>query len=412
LRRQDLAAFQAAYDRLKKQYPKSRYTAEVIRLKGKELQLLGYFEEALNEFALFLKWYPKSSLVPEILWYIGWINYQLQHYETAVKTFSRLARAYPKSEYRQEALYWAGNCAEQLNTIEDAIQYYHAVREASRHSYYGLLSQQSLDRLKQQYPDIAIPTPTPSQSAITINQEILFSTEQGKQHYQRSQDLLYLQLYELAANEFAYALDRDNADQAKYLELARLYNAAGNYHQQARIMQGQFWEWIVQGDDTVPDIFWRLAYPLSFSSIVQHSTAESALDPLLVHALMFAESVFDPEAYSPAGARGLMQLIPATGARMAEMAGISSPKPLDYFRPDLNITLGTTYLKQLLQMFDGRLPPVIASYNAGEAIVATWWKPEYQNNTAAFIADIPYRETKNYVQKVLWYYQEYQRIYR
>jgi soluble lytic murein transglycosylase len=126
---------------------------------------------------------------------------------------------------------------------------------------------------------------------------------------------------------------------------------------------------------------------------------------------MFAESVFDQEAYSSAGAKGLMQLMPATGARMAASLDIPSLEPAHYFVPDINITLGTTYLKQLFQLFDGHLPPVIASYNAGETVVSTWWKSEHKDDTAAFIANIPYRETKNYVQKVFWYFWEYQKIY-
>ncbi len=411
LRRQDLESFENIYKQLKKSYPKSRYTAGAIRLKGKEQHLLGDYDNALQEYALFLKWYPTSSLVPEILWYTGWAHYQAGNYSQSLKTLDRLARSYPKSRYRDESLYWAAKSAEHLQQLDDAVGFYHKVRERIRRSYYGFLAQNALDRLAQRYPDLSIPAPTPVTTPPNFATEPAFTTKPGTRHYQASQELVDLGLYELAAGAFAAAIDHDKVDHAKYLELARLYNSAGNYHQQVRIMQGQFWKWIVDGDDSLPDKFWRLAYPQSFAPVVNQATAGSAVDPLLVYALMFAESVFDTDAYSPAGASGLMQLMPYTGARMAGFAGIPVPEPLHYFRPNINITLGTTYLAQLLDMFQGAPPPVIASYNAGETVVSTWWKAEHQSDSAPFITSIPYRETKNYVQKVLWYYWEYQRIY-
>ncbi len=412
LRQHDLDNFQIIYEQLKKSYPKSAYTAGAIRLKGRELHTLGAYDAALDEYALFLKWYPKSFLVPEMLWYIGWAHYQAGNYADALSTLTRLTRSYPKSACREEALYWAGRSAEHLDKHTEAITSYHTLRERARRSYYGFLAQDALDRLAQESPDIPIPDPTPLAALLTVNPEPTFSTKQGAQHYQASQELAYLGLYDLAAGEFAAAIAQDKADQTKYLELARMYNHAGDFHQQIKIMQGQFWKWLIEGDDSLPAEFWQLAYPQSFAPVVNRATAQNAVDPLLVYALMFAESVFDPDAYSPAGAGGLMQLMPYTGARMAGFAGIPVPEPAHYFRPDINITLGTTYLAQLLDMFQGFAPPAIASYNAGEAAVGTWWKTEYQNDPAIFIAAIPYLETKSYVQKVLWYYREYQRIYR
>ena len=107
-----------------------------------------------------------------------------------------------------------------------------------------------------------------------------------------------------------------------------------------------------------------------------------------------------------------MQLMPKTGDRMATALNIPIPDPDQYFQPEVNILLGTTYLKGLFARFNRQLLPVIASYNAGEDVVRTWWNDSYQENLPAFVASIPYPETKRYVQKVWWYYREYQRIYR
>jgi soluble lytic murein transglycosylase len=247
---------------------------------------------------------------------------------------------------------------------------------------------------------------------LTLEPAPKYRTDLGKLHKQKADALASMHLFSLAAEELASAIDHDRPNHAKYLELAQLHRLAENYHQLARLMQSEFWEWIARGDENLPQTFWELAYPLSFSPIVQQFTSSGDLDPFVVFALMFAESVFDPEAYSPAGAMGLMQLMPATGAKMAAAIDIPAPTTFQYFQPKLNIALGTTYLKMLSQLFNRQLPPVIASYNAGEQVVSTWWKDEYRRNEPAFVASIPYKETKRYAQKVLWYYHEYQRIYQ
>ncbi len=107
----------------------------------------------------------------------------------------------------------------------------------------------------------------------------------------------------------------------------------------------------------------------------------------LVHAVVTAESAYDPHALSSAGALGLMQLMPATAKRF----GVSDRK-----NPRANVYAGTRYLKQLLGMFDNDVRLALAAYNAGENAVI-----KYDNQIP------PYPETQNYVRKVLKYYRQY-----
>jgi soluble lytic murein transglycosylase len=154
-----------------------------------------------------------------------------------------------------------------------------------------------------------------------------------------------------------------------------------------------------------------MTYPLS--AIQRLAPADfDGLDPLFVGALIMAESDWNPRALSRVGARGLMQLMPDTGRRVAESLGLAVSSDDQLFDPTLNVKLGVTYLGELSRRFEGKLPLVLASYNAGEDQVSKWWSKRAGDDIEEFIANIPFRETRRYVQRVYGYYAEYRRIYR
>ncbi len=126
------------------------------------------------------------------------------------------------------------------------------------------------------------------------------------------------------------------------------------------------------------------------------------LDAATALGVMRQESSFDPDAVSPVGARGLMQLMPATAAAVARSLGDqAAPEPLT--DPQLNMRLGTVYLAGLLAQFGGALPVALAAYNAGPSRAAAWLAG--RNPATLDIVDwielIPFDETRNYVQRCL-----------
>jgi soluble lytic murein transglycosylase len=151
-----------------------------------------------------------------------------------------------------------------------------------------------------------------------------------------------------------------------------------------------------------PDIF----YPMAFWPQIRRHTADGAVDPLLVLALMRQESLFDPAARSPADARGLMQLLPSTAERVARSRGEVPPRSL--YDPDAYITLGVAYLGQLLRDYDGDPRKALAAYNGGEPAVAKWTERFGQLEADEFVESITYRETRDYVKKVMGNYRRYQ----
>lgn len=411
LRRRDWPAFLQIYAALRAKYPKDRYTADIMRLKGEELELQGQFQDALAEYTACRQLFPAGFQAAEMLWHLGWVNYQLRRYDGALQAFEQLGRA-AKSAYREEALYWEARAAEQLQKYAQAGNAYLKISAARPLSYYGALSQCALAQLRQQQPILKLSVkPPPALKPLDFETAPTYTKEIAIFHRTKAAALAEMGLFQQAAAELAAAVANDAPEAAKYLELARLYRQAGAYHQLARLMRIRFGDWIERGDARLPPEFWELAYPLSFQPIITQHAAASGLDPFFVMALMLAESLFDPAAYSPAGAMGLMQLMPQTGARLAQALNLPPPAPEQYFQPEINILLGVAYLKELGPRFHQQLLPVIASYNAGEDAAQTWWRDQYQADLPAFVARIPYQETKRYVQRVMAYYQEYQRIY-
>ncbi len=126
-----------------------------------------------------------------------------------------------------------------------------------------------------------------------------------------------------------------------------------------------------------------------YAELIDRAAREASLDPALVHALIHVESRHNPAARSPKGALGLMQVLPETAARYGVADATRSVK--------MNLSVGTRYLRDLMEMFDGRLELVLAAYNAGENAVR-----RYGHRIP------PYRETEHYVPAVLAKYRQWQ----
>lgn len=123
---------------------------------------------------------------------------------------------------------------------------------------------------------------------------------------------------------------------------------------------------------------------------------DSTIDPLVVISLIRQESAFNPQAKSHVGARGLMQLMPATARQYKRNVRTSHLK-----RPDVNIKIGITYLKKLLKKYDGNLIYTLSAYNAGESRVKRWKKNIFVNkDPMVTIESIPFRETRKYVKLI------------
>lgn len=192
---------------------------------------------------------------------------------------------------------------------------------------------------------------------------------------------------------------------------AGLLHAVGEHFRAVRILVDGFGGTFEQGIDPGWQDAWLSAWPQPFGSAVQAATREFEFDPSLVYAVMREESTYRPDVESPAGAIGLMQIIPPTGDQIASSLGVSSFAAERLLDPTTNIRFGTWYLKHLMGVFDGSRPLAIAAYNAGPDAVSSWLERDGHLPDDAFVDSVPYSETRRYVRRVLRSWRVYQLLY-
>lgn len=158
--------------------------------------------------------------------------------------------------------------------------------------------------------------------------------------------------------------------------------------------------------------FLQKLYPYPHRDLIMEYCATYQVEQYLVLGIIKAESRFHVNAQSHVGARGLMQIMPETGNWIAEQMKIEDYTVDKLYNPSYNIPMGVWYLAYLDRTFAGNMVKVVAAYNAGEHKIKKWltegnWTGEMQD-----IKQIPYQETREYVDRVLFNYQIYKRIYQ
>ena len=152
----------------------------------------------------------------------------------------------------------------------------------------------------------------------------------------------------------------------------------------------------------------RVMYPKNYADYVSKYSQEYGIDEKWIFALIKAESNFDPNSVSQSGAVGLMQLMETTAEEVANDIGIEN---IDLKEPECNIRIGTKYFTDLIKYYNGNYNLAIVAYNAGIGTVAKWISNGVIKEDGSDIENIPYKETNNYIRKVLKNYRTYEELY-
>ncbi len=378
--------------------------------KGDEASYkLGYLAydsgDCANAVALFddhLQRYPKSRMLESTLWFQGRCRWLMDDRDGAVTTWSRLVREAPRSSLVPAVHYWtarakglAGDTAGERAGLSDLLESH----PESGHAFFAAT------RLGTRFPSRAIvqrpawPAELAARADVRRAEALLAG---GFRSWAR------LELQSVIAP--ARSAGRDGA-----LAAAHALHLAGDYKAGKKLAR-PFCTSATRGGDPVAQ---QACYPRPEATIVSRAARAYGLPELLPYGIMISESAMTPDVTSFAGARGLMQVMPAEGERLHEAAmGHGEFDPDDLYLAPYNALIGTTELGLKRRSLDGMLTPevlpaVIASYNAGETAVRRWLGElgEGPVEFDVFAEAIGYTETRRYVRGVLGHYMTYRWVY-
>jgi len=364
--------------------------AEALYLKARVLEDLNREADATTVYRAVAAQFPSREAAAASLWRLGWLAYGKRDAHGAQKSWTRLAELGSAGAYRMPAVYWTGRARELAGGTDAADLYNQILAEAPR-SYYGMLAAARLGRTREGGIAGQIALPREPRTALSDDSGLA-----------RVVLLRRINLVEEAAAELESAVQGAAGDPVRLYGMASVYIEAERYHMALRIMRRHFQTLAATGDPSLPRAFWEMYYPYAWRDEMRDAAQRRGIDPYLVAAVVREESSYYPRAVSRAGARGLMQLMPATARLMAP--------PGDLDDPGFNIELGTRFLAGLIREFnDPRL--AIAAYNAGPKNVRQWMSTRRTDDLEAFVEQIPFDETRLYVKRVVLSWDEYRRIY-
>lgn len=338
-------------------------------------------------------------------------------------------------ESGQQAIEWA-------NSVEDpkglqSYQLRYAMQDQNWPSYISLYEQstpelQSQDEWRYWYAIAQIKTGHAAQQEQWHSEIILEQLAKERSFYgflaaEQQQQALSIQQ---AATPLTTTIDKDTQQAlAIAIELFAVgdlaaanqewFFASRNFKQEQWIQAGLISQQVQWHDKTIQAFakaqLWdaiEQRFPLAWQALFEHQAEEQSLEHSWLLAMARQESGFSARAHSPAGALGVLQLMPKTARQVASKNGINYQDEQELYNADLNIRLATLYLKQLLERFDNQYILATAAYNAGPHRVEEWLEKNTfdKENWAHWVATIPFPETRQYVQNILTYSLIYQHL--
>jgi soluble lytic murein transglycosylase len=402
------AAYHLARDRARRTRTPDAYEAVADRFPGTpwaEDALLAianhYQKDALDEAAL--PWwrrlvadYPHGRYLEKAAWRAGWADYRARRYAAAAQTLETAARLRPPSGATAGFLYWSGRARLAMGQPDRARLLLAETVQRYKNAYHGVRAREALARLG------GGPTPPPSLLAAAPPPE----PELPEPGATRARQLLLVERLDEAGRELRQ-LPESPLVQAT---LAWIDWRLGRYRPAITAMKRAHPEWVGEAGDRLPREVWQVLFPLRYDAELRAAAQEEGVDPALVAALILQESSFDAGARSRAGARGLMQVMPATGRNIARAKGQRFRRAALH-DPETSLDFGTHYLRQMNERFSGSIEKVLAAYNAGPHRVEAWTGLRGEQPAEEFIESIPFSETRTYVMIVLANREQYRRLY-
>jgi soluble lytic murein transglycosylase len=403
----------AGYRRVVTEFPHSRFAAEAQYLSGWLDYNRGRFKESLPALQATLDHFGSSAFAGDAAWCLAFAHFLLGDGAAANAALERYARTpatgVTDAERGDRVGYWRARFQEKLGPQEQkgaALEGYRALVRRAPLSFYGLLARARLKAAGQDEP-LALP---PKKTA-------------GAAPAHPTRDPVVARALELAEAgmdvEAGAELERDEkgvlaraGGEKAAGWLLEMYRRTDDYHRAYRFAESHDTGALgadPHGDEGVR-VFWEAAFPRAYAPLVERYGPANGNPELYLYAIMRKESGFDPHDVSYADARGLLQMIPPTSARVAEK--MHEPfYPDELYDPEVNIRLGASYIGALFRKFGGEVPLAAGAYNAGPRAMARWCTQHAGHPTDEFVELVAFAQTREYVKRVTSLYAKYRFLY-
>ncbi len=399
-------------------YPRSNWTERALYSVATFYDVENRIESIEEAYQVLLTSFPRGAHARRASWEIAFCAFAGGRYEEALRRFSRHLESFPSPAAAAGAVYWMGRCCEKLGDSRSALLMYRRAATLANQSYYGQRAQQAAANVNPEGRKVGAASQDPNLQRVLRTLEttrvrpVVIEEPAGPAALaiERARQLVSAGLTEEALEELRASAERYPAETAIPYVAARIHEKRGDLFSVIRVLYRAMPDYALMPATSLPREIRDMLFPVRHLDLVYVHAAATGLEPSLVLAIIRQESAFKEDARSSAGARGLMQVLPSTGRRLARQAGLRSYSAARLYQPATNINIGIRHLSALLQMFGGNTELALAGYNAGETRVQRWQKQFGDDDMALFVEQVPFTETREYLKQVLTNHAHYRAI--
>jgi soluble lytic murein transglycosylase len=360
-------------------YPASSEAAELAWTRGTNAEAGGRFGQALGHYRFLTENVPTDARAGQARMRTGQIHLRRADPEAAAEVFEQYLTDFPEGRRWQEAAYWAGRTRLQLG--DTAAARAHLMRVLRQPiEYYAVMAAELLEvPYRVDLPE----GPSPSEPGWLTEglTRLDLLTEAG--------------LGRGAGAEIDRLRERAEGTTPVMLRLA------GALIERGRTIDGINIGWsVLEAEGQWSRQVLRVTYPFPYRELVRREAAEWGIDPIMLAAIIRQESAFSADIVSRAGAIGLMQVMPPTGAQLARAHGPDGFTNEALTKPEVNLHLGAAFFVDMSVRYDYDLPLVLSAYNAGPSRATRWRRYPEAADPLRFTERIPFVETRGYVKSV------------
>lgn len=398
---------------LAKKYPASKWRLRALVAAGNYYLLENRWQRYVPIYRTCAAAFPNEARADYCDWKVAW-SYYIRRLPVAGDLLRRHLERFPASDKSSAAFYFLGRLSEQSGNAPAARTYYEELETEYPNFYYAGLARRRLASSAVQRA-AASTTVKAFLSGIKFprrrHRKDFKPTAATRRRLERARLLFSAGLDDWGERELRFGARHDGQGPILAMELAISARRRGAFGRSIRYIKSLAPGYLSMPLEAAPASFWRLAFPLPYRATIEKYARKRDLNFYFLAALIRQESEFDTRAVSRAHARGLTQILPATGRQLSRKLRIRGYRTSWLYRPGVNLDLGTYYLRSLIDDLDGHTVAALASYNAGKSRAKLWLGWAQYRESAEFVETIPFTETRTYVQTVLRNADVYRRLY-